>query len=94
MVDKIPFAVVFDGAEALAVKVHVHGHQSWFQEPENRIIGSVVEVAAGDDVVDAGRRQRICQEPQPLHGNAATWLRYSRSAVFGWVVVHQDGELG
>ena len=94
MVDEVPLAVVLDGALAAVVKVHVRRRQSGLQEAEHRIVRGVIEVAAGDDSVDADSRQRIRQEPQPLHGYAPTRLRLSRSPVLGRMVVHQHGECG
>ena len=74
MVDEVPFPIVLDGAEAAAVKVDVRRHQGRFQEAENRIVGRVVEIATGNDPVDADGRQRVRQEPQPFHGDAAPGL--------------------
>lgn len=52
MVDEVPYSVVLNGAEAVAEKVHVHGQQCGFQQPEHGILGRIVEVAPGDNPVD------------------------------------------
>ena len=92
MVDKVPFTIVFDGAEAVSVKVHMHGSQGGLQKPENRIVGRIVKVTASDDMVDADGRERIHQEPEPLHGNAPSWFRLGCATVLGRMVVYQYGE--
>ena len=91
MVDEIPLAVVFDGAQAAAVKVHVRWRQGGLKEAEDRIVGGVVEVAAGDDSVYADGRQRIGQEAQPLHGDTPPRLRFRRTPILRRVVVHEHG---
>ena len=53
MVDEVPFSVELDGAEAAAEKIHMHRHQRRFQPPEDGIVGGIVEVAPGDDPVEA-----------------------------------------
>ena len=93
MVDEVPFSVELDGAEAAAEKVHVHGPQHRLQQPEDGIVGGVVEVAPGDDPVDADGGERIRQEPEPLHGNPSPWLRLRRPAELGRVVVYEHGDL-
>ena len=92
MVDEVPLAVVLDGTEAVAEKVHVHGCQRRLQQSEHGIVGRVVEVAPGDDPVDADGDERIRQESEPLHGDPPPGLRLRRPAVLGRVVVHQHGE--
>ena len=52
MVDEVPFSVVLDGAEAAAEKVRVHGQQCGIQQPEHGILGRIVEVTPGDNLVD------------------------------------------
>ena len=92
MIDEIPLTVVFDGSEATSEQVHVQGRHGGRQKPENRIVGRIVKVTAGDDMVDADGRERIDKEPEPLHGDAAPRLRLSRAAVLGRVMVYQYGE--
>ena len=92
MIDKVPFPVKLDSAQATMVKIHVHRYQSRFQQPENGIVRCVVEVSSGNDPVDAHGRERIRQEPQPLYGDATPGLRLGHAAVLGRVVIHQDGE--
>ena len=59
---------------------------------QDGIVGGVVEVAPGDDPVDADGGERIRQEPEPLDGDPPPWLRLRRPAVLGRVVVHEHGE--
>ena len=75
MVDEVPFAIVFDGAEAAAEKVHMQGQQGRLQQTENEIVGSVVKVSPGNNPVDADGCERVRQEAQPLHGNPPPGFR-------------------
>ncbi len=70
----------------------MHGRQRRFQQPENGIVGGVVEVSPSDDSFHADSRERINQEPESLHGDATPGLRLGCSPVLGWVMVHQHGE--
>ena len=82
MVDEVPLAVILDRPETAAVQVKMQGAQGGFQEVEDGIRGRVVEVPASDDPVDAGRRERIRQEPQTLHRDAPPGFRLRRAPVF------------
>ena len=92
MVDEVPFSVIFDGSLPTAVKVDVRRHQGGLKKVEHWIIGGVIEIAAGNNSVDADGRKGIRQESQPLYGDAPSRLRFRRSPVLGRVVVHQHGE--
>ena len=53
MVYKFPFSVEFYCPLAPAKQFHMQRSQGWLQHTEDRVVGSIVEIATGNNPVDA-----------------------------------------
>ena len=53
MINEFPLAIVFNSPFAAMEKVHMRGQKGGFQETEDGIVQSVIEIPAGNDSVNA-----------------------------------------
>lgn len=60
------------------------------QEPENRAVRGIVEVADGKDTPFAGCLEGVRDGPEPAGGRFPAPIGVA-AAVFGWEMAHQDG---
>ena len=93
VIDQFPATVVFDGALSAAEKARMQRNQGRGQDFQDRIVRRRVEIADGENPVATHLDKRIDQAPEPPYRHGAPRRRKGRTAVFGGMVVHQDGEI-
>ena len=92
MVDQFPATVVFDGSLSAAEKTLMQRNQGRGKGIQDRVVRRRIEIADGEDPAAARPRERIDQAPEPPYRHGAPRRRKGRTAVFGGMVVHQDGK--